>query len=201
MVDSIEKDLLIKNYKFNCRCCGGINLKRVISLGYQPLANNLLNKAEDKCDVYPLELNWCSDCFNCQLSYVVEPEKLFSHYLYLSSTTTSFVSHFKEAAKSYINEFNLDKKFSKIIDIGSNDGIALKPFKDLGFSNILGIESAKNLVEIANNSGIMMRPIWVSMNELKPFRDSPSMELTNVKLLSQRIVNIPSSPSLVLRAK
>ena len=108
MVDSIERDLLIKNYKFNCRCCGGINLKRVISLGYQPLANNLLNKAEDKCDVYPLELNWCSDCFNCQLSYVVEPEKLFSHYLYLSSTTASFVSHFKEAAKSYINEFNFE---------------------------------------------------------------------------------------------
>ena len=58
-----------------------------------------------------------------------------------------------------------------------------------------------NLLTVANNSGIMMRPIWVSMNELKPFRDSPSMELTNVKLLSQRIVNIPSSPCLTLRVK
>ena len=58
-----------------------------------------------------------------------------------------------------------------------------------------------NLLTVANNSGIMMRPIWVSMNELKPFKDSPSMELTNAKLLSQRIVNIPSSPSLTLRVK
>jgi aminotransferase in exopolysaccharide biosynthesis len=58
-----------------------------------------------------------------------------------------------------------------------------------------------NLLTVVNNSGIMMRPIWVSMNELKPFRDSPSMELTNVKLLSQRIVNIPSSPSLTLRVQ
>jgi perosamine synthetase len=58
-----------------------------------------------------------------------------------------------------------------------------------------------NLLTIANNSGVMMRPIWVSMNELKPFKDSPSMELTNAKLLSQRIVNIPSSPSLTLRVK
>lgn len=58
-----------------------------------------------------------------------------------------------------------------------------------------------NLLTVANNSGIMMRPVWVSMNELKPFRDSPSMELTNVKLLSQRIVNIPSSPCLTLRVK
>jgi len=154
MVDSKEKNFLIKNYKFNCRCCDSVNLKRIISLGYQPLANNLLNKAEEKHDVYPLELNWCSDCFNCQLSYVVEPEKLFSHYLYLSSTASSFVSHFQEAAKSYIKEFNLDKNSSQIIDIGSNDGIALKPFKDFGFYNILGIEPAKNLVEIANKSGI-----------------------------------------------
>jgi aminotransferase in exopolysaccharide biosynthesis len=58
-----------------------------------------------------------------------------------------------------------------------------------------------NLLAVANNSGIMMRPIWVSMNELKPFKDSPSMELINAKLLAQRIVNIPSSPSLTLRVK
>ena len=58
-----------------------------------------------------------------------------------------------------------------------------------------------NLLTVANNSGTMMRPIWVSMNELKPFKDSPSMELTNAKLLSKRIVNIPSSPSLTLRVK
>ena len=58
-----------------------------------------------------------------------------------------------------------------------------------------------DLLTVANNSGTMMRPIWVSMNELKPFKDSPSMELTTAKLLSQRIINIPSSPSLALRVK
>ena len=45
-----EKDLLIGCYKFECRSCGNNNLKRVISLGYQPLANNLLNKKDEKCD-------------------------------------------------------------------------------------------------------------------------------------------------------
>lgn len=58
-----------------------------------------------------------------------------------------------------------------------------------------------DLLLATNNSGIMTRPVWVLLNELEPFRSSPSMELTNVKLLSQRIINIPSSPSLVLRAK
>ena len=154
IVSDEDGNFLLKNYKLNCRCCDSKNLKRVISLGYQPLANNLLNSSTDKDEVFPLEVNYCQDCYNCQLSCTVEAEKLFSHYLYLSSTGLSFVNHFKEAAESYIKKFNLNKNSSQIIDIGSNDGIALKPFKDLGFKNILGIEPAKNLAEIANNSGI-----------------------------------------------
>ena len=38
---------------------GNKDLKRVVSLGYQPLANNLLNKEKDKCELYPLEVNYC----------------------------------------------------------------------------------------------------------------------------------------------
>jgi hypothetical protein len=154
VVSDEDRNFLLKNYKLNCRCCDSKNLKRVISLGYQPLANNLLDSSTEKDEVFPLEVNYCQDCYSCQLSYTVEAEKLFSHYLYLSSTGLSFVNHFKEAAKSYINQFNLNKDTAQIIDVGSNDGIALKPFKDLGFKNILGIEPAKNLAKISNDSGI-----------------------------------------------
>ena len=38
-VDEEEKNKLISIYKFSCRCCGSKKLKRVLSLGYQPLAN------------------------------------------------------------------------------------------------------------------------------------------------------------------
>ena len=41
-----EKNLLLETYKFNCRSCGYNNLKRVVSLGYQPLANNLIKKGK-----------------------------------------------------------------------------------------------------------------------------------------------------------
>ena len=43
-VDEKEKNMLLSSYKFECRSCNNINLKRVVSLGYQPLANNLLKK-------------------------------------------------------------------------------------------------------------------------------------------------------------
>ncbi len=152
-VDDNEKDILSSIYKFTCRCCGSNKLKRVLSLGYQPLANNLLNDVNDKCKLYPLELNVCTECFNCQLSVSVNSDEMFLNYLYQSSTTKVFRDHFKSAAQQYINDFNLDVN-AYIIDVGSNDGIGLKPFLDLGFKNLLGIEPAKNLADIANKNGI-----------------------------------------------
>ena len=103
--------------------------------------------------MYPLELNVCEECFNCQLSVSVSSEEMFSNYLYQSSTTKTFREHFEKAAKKYVKEFKLDKD-SYIIDVGSNDGIGLKPFLDLGFKNIQGIEPAKNLADLANKNGI-----------------------------------------------
>lgn len=48
-----------------------------MSLGYQPLANNLLNNKNEKFEVYPLEMNYCPKCHNCQLSVSVDPKKCF----------------------------------------------------------------------------------------------------------------------------
>ena len=74
---------------------------------------------------------------------------MFKNYLYLSSTSNSFKQHFKNSAKNYIKQFKLDKS-AYIIDIGSNDGIGLIPFKDLGYKNLLGVEPATNLSKLAN---------------------------------------------------
>ena len=104
--------------------------------------------------MFPLEMNYCADCHNCQLSFVVDPKKMFTHYLYVTSTSTPMVEHFQNAAKKYIKEFKLTPKKSYIIDVGSNDGIALKPFQNLKFKNILGIEPAKNLAKITNKEKI-----------------------------------------------
>jgi len=179
LVDENEKNLLLNYYKFDCRSCGNKKLQRVISLGYQPLANNLLNKKDDKCDLYPLEVNYCNKCHNCQLSIAVDPKKMFSNYLYTSSTSKSFRDHFVKAAKKYINDFKLNKKKSYIIDIGSNDGVALKPFKDLGFNNILGIEPAKNLAKLANKNKIKTFNGFLEKNNLKKIKSNSDLILAS----------------------
>ena len=179
LVDDKEKELLMSTYKFDCRSCGGLNLKRVLSLGYQPLANNLLKNKSSSCELYPLEMNYCSDCHNCQLSVVVNPKKMFSNYLYLSSTSKTFRSHFEKSADKYINEFKLKPKKSYIIDVGSNDGVALKPFKDLKFKNLLGIEPAKNLAKLANRNKIKTLNDFLNKKSLKKIKKNADLVLAS----------------------
>ena len=54
------------------------------------------------------------------------------------------------------------------------------------------------ILEATNAAGIMTRPVWVLLNELTPFKDFPSADLTTSQSLSRRIINIPSSPNLML---
>ena len=178
-VDDQEKNLLIKCYKFECRSCGNNKLRRVVSLGYQPLANNLLKNKNEKSDLYPLEMNYCEKCHNCQLSVAVDPKKMFSNYLYTSSTSEVFRNHFIKAAKNYIKDFKLKPKKSYIIDIGSNDGIALKPFKDLKFKKILGVEPAKNLAKSANKNKIKTFNGFLNKTNLKKIKKGANLILAS----------------------
>ncbi len=201
-VDEDEKNLLLKNYKFDCRSCGNNNLKRVVSLGYQPLANNLLKSKNEKTDLYPLEVNFCEKCYNCQLSVSVDPNKMFSNYLYTSSTSKKFRSHFVEAAKKYIKEFKLNSKKSYIIDVGSNDGVALKPFKERKFKNVLGIEPAKNLSKLANKNKIKTFNGFLEKKNLKKIKKGADLILaSNVFAHSDKLKEMAECMIMLLKDK
>jgi len=178
-VDEKEKNLLLKYYKFDCRSCGNKDLKRIVSLGYQPLANNLLKKKNEQCELFPLEVNYCDQCFNCQLSVAIDPKKMFSNYLYTSSTSKLFRDHFVKAAKKYTKELKLNKKKSLIIDIGSNDGVALKPFLEMGYKNIQGVEPAKNLAKLANKNKIKTFNGFLEKKNLKKIKKNADLILAS----------------------
>ena len=202
IVNEKEKKILLNSYKFDCRSCGNRNLKRIVSLGFQPLANNLLNKENDECELYPLELNYCENCHNCQLSVSVDPKKMFSNYLYLSSVSDTFKKHFIEAANKYVKEFKLSAKKSYIIDIGSNDGVALKPFRDLGFKKILGIEPAKNLAKMANKNKIKTINCFLEEKNLKKIKKNADLILaSNVFAHSDKLKEMANCMLKLLNSK
>ena len=125
--EALKEQQNIAGLQLKCRICENSELKKVISLGKSPLANNLLS-AEDLSkneELYPLEIMYCSKCHLCQLSYVIHPEKMFKKYLYVTSTTDTFKQHFKEMADKIIKDFNLTNN-SLVVDVGSNDGLLLK---------------------------------------------------------------------------
>jgi nucleoside-diphosphate-sugar epimerase/2-polyprenyl-3-methyl-5-hydroxy-6-metoxy-1,4-benzoquinol methylase/quercetin dioxygenase-like cupin family protein len=199
LVDEKLRKILLSGYKFECRVCGNIHLKRVISFGMMPLANNLENKINSNVEKFPLELNYCDQCTNCQLSYIVNPKKLFSNYLYTSSTSKTFSNHFNRAADNYIKKLKL-KKEALIIDIGSNDGIALKPFINKGYKNVIGIEPAKNLSKIANKNKIKTINSFFNLSILKKIKKKADLILaSNVFAHSDKIDEIVTTIDKLLK--
>ena len=53
------------------------------------------------------------------------------------------------------------------------------------------------ILQATNDAGFMTRPVWRLMHQLRPFTSCPRMDLTAAESLAQRLINIPSSPSLV----
>jgi len=152
LVDEKFRKQIVDHYKAECRVCGKKDLQGIISLGMSPLANNLPNTLNEDEDMYPLELNFCPNCTNCQLSFTVPASEMFDDYLYVSSTSKAFRDHFSNMANKFVKDFDLNEN-SFVVDIGSNDGVFLSPLKDKGIK-ILGVDPAKNLVDLANSNGL-----------------------------------------------
>ena len=90
---------------------------------------------------------------------------MFDTYLYLSSTSELFKNHFINFAHKLKEDLNLNKN-SILVDIGSNDGIFIKPIQELGITSI-GVEPAKNVAKIANANGLKTIPEYFSNKTVK----------------------------------
>jgi nucleoside-diphosphate-sugar epimerase/SAM-dependent methyltransferase len=141
-----------RNFAKDCKLCGNTGLKKFISLGDSPLANSLVKYLSESKDLYPLDVAYCPNCHNCQLSYIVPRDKLFKSYNYVTSTTKTFRDHFAKMAEDITKDYKLNSK-SLVVDIGSNDGLLLKTFNKHDI-NTIGIEPAKNIADIAIKDGV-----------------------------------------------
>jgi perosamine synthetase len=58
------------------------------------------------------------------------------------------------------------------------------------------IHNRIDLLTYLNGSGVMSRPIWTPLHELKPYKNCPKSDLSTTMFLKERIINIPSTPIL-----
>lgn len=166
-----------------CRICKGIVLRKIMSFGKTPPANAFLRKEQLAVpeQLFPLDVYLCQACGLVQLVDVVSPDVLFRDYVYVSSTAASFAAHFAAFAASACARFSLGGG-SLVVDIGSNDGVLLAPFRERGIA-VLGIEPAATVAEIARQRGIETVPAFFSAElagELAKKRRASVITATNV---------------------
>src|SRR5258708_3930228 len=105
-----------------CRSCSETLPPPLLSLGIQPLANNLTERPDQGVALYPLNVIRCANCGLTQLSAVVDPVELFGEYLYTPSQSKTFRTHFDIMAQTLSRILAPD---DLVVDIGSNDGLLL----------------------------------------------------------------------------
>ena len=122
-----------------CLACGNDDLRTVLDLSDQPLANNYHSGQEQ--ETYPLKLNLCSHCQHLQLSHTVNPDIMYKNYLYVSGTSQTLRDYFDDFAAKTL-EYVPNAK--NILDIACNDGTQLDSYQRLGLQTF-GIDPAENL--------------------------------------------------------
>src|SRR3989344_7869499 len=121
-----------------CHICQSRTAEAFLDLGLQPLANKYPREIDFASeDFFPMKVFFCTTCKNVQLGTIVPRERMFEDYYYLSSVNLGLVRHFESLAKK-LSGANF------VVDIGSNDGILLKPLKELGVKAV-GIEPSINV--------------------------------------------------------
>jgi hypothetical protein len=124
-----------------CRICDSTELNPVFDLGLQPPANDFRRPGTPREGYYPLKVLFCPKCTLSQLSVVVNPDVLYRHYSYVTSTSTTMNAHFDHL----IELLNAEQPIKSLVEIGSNDGAFLKAVKSKTQAIVLGIDPAVNL--------------------------------------------------------
>lgn len=160
--------------RLKCAICGNEEFITVLNYGDVPLAG-FFPKEEQLNDIknYELSLLYCSTCHLLQTNSIVDADYLFKDYRYLSSV--SLQKHFNEYAKYLIENFNLNKD-SKVLEIGSNDGVLLKPLNDLGIP-ALGFEPSDNVSKLAISRGCKIIHDYFNYDNVKKYFNKNEYDL------------------------
>ena len=120
-----------------------------------PIANGFLTP-NDIANEYFFELTpaFCEQCGMFQIVEQPRPEKMFhEQYAFYSSTSRYMQTHFERFASSVVDGALKGRSDPFVVELGSNDGIMLRQFKNRGMRH-LGVEPSVNVADVARKGGI-----------------------------------------------
>lgn len=142
------------SHRSTCRLCESKNVAQVVELKPITLSENYSTDRDwvRRLPRYPVDVYMCADCGHVQHLDVIDPKVLWDSYTYYSSNAKGMPEHFQQMADKFV-AVTQPPKGSLVIDIGSNDGSLLMPFKAKGH-RVLGIDPATDVARRANEAGI-----------------------------------------------
>ena len=155
-IDQIPKKLAKYQQFSHCRLFPESELQSVVDFGFAPLANSLQESRISEAPAAPLHLCFSPRAKCAQLSVTVDPEQLFSQYLWVTGTSATAENYSKEFCQRLISE---NPKAKNVAEVASNDGTFLRPFLEKGLE-VLGIDPAQNIVQEANKAGIKTEALF-----------------------------------------
>lgn len=149
----------------SCRLCNSAAVEVAVPLRPLPVATPNVGIAVDETDSaglasakVPLDLYRCHDCGHLQILDVIDPEVQYNNFSYTTAISLGLPEHFGRMADAVIARAKLAPG-SLVIEVGSNDGTALRFFKDRGM-RVLGIDPARATAIRATESGIETLPTF-----------------------------------------
>jgi SAM-dependent methyltransferase len=158
----------VHHRRTDCRLCGGTRLTEVLSLAPTPPANAFVDRPGVEQPSFPLDVFFCEECGHVQLLDVIDPEALFSNYVYASGTSPVFIQHFRNYAADLVDEFGLTPG-TLAVDIGSNDGTFLRFLKEANLV-VLGIDPARDIARRTTEAGIETLPVFFTAEIARELR-------------------------------
>ena len=118
------------SYRSKCGLCNSSKLSMLLKMPSSQPVDNFRKIYSDKLveSNFDMDLYICANCNHVQLKNVVSPKILFGDYIYESKSSPDLFKHFQSYANQLF-ENNYINQNSKILDIGSNDGLFLDFFK------------------------------------------------------------------------
>ena len=145
-----------------CRLCGSSDLVEAVPMEPLPLATPVSQYSGFASDdpvfreAIPLSLHLCKACGCLQVLHVCNRELQYPNYVYTTTSSLGLPDHFIAYAQEVVEKWSLKKK-GLAIEIGSNDGVLLRAFKQQGFT-ILGIDPARDIAAHATEQGVPTLP-------------------------------------------
>lgn len=139
-----------------CIVCDSSNLKRIIELGFHPLADTFLKKEQLllPLNTYPLNCLLCKKCGHVRNEYFTSGEERYveSNYSYTSFNSEAAKKHWLEFFDS-VSKYTHLESTDHVIEFGSNDGHLLSHFKKKGIK-VTGIDPSPIMVYEARKIGV-----------------------------------------------